>query len=130
MWFCDAINQFRYRPAIMNMLIGYLHGKNFLALDVYCYVDFQMAFPFYVPFIPHPLAPVRNLDTGTVYCNHNVISFRFPAFVFIYFYIQPVYPSADCAVIGDRWQFSFGVSLCLSFGLPIGKVKIRFGMSQ
>ena len=74
----------------MDMPAGYHHGENFLAADVYCHVDFQVAFP-YMPFVPHPLAPVCNLDTGAVYRNYDIILFRFLAFVSVDFDVQPVY---------------------------------------
>src|SRR4051794_39886028 len=112
----------------MNMFIGYRYRKDFLVLDIYCYVNFQISFfvvVSYIPFILHPLSSIGNFDTWTVYCDDNVFIFKFPVFIiFFYLDIQLVYSPIYCSIIRDRWNFAFSMSLYNTFGLPIRKMKI------
>ncbi len=103
------------------MLVGYFHhGKNFLDLYIYCcyYMYFQISF-ILVDYIHLSLIQwslfVTLIPVLSIYCNDNVVIFKFLIFVIIYLDIQPVYSSVYCSVIGNRRYFSMGMSLCNTF---------------
>jgi hypothetical protein len=110
----------------MDMFIcDYLHRKNYLDLHIGCYMYFQISFFSHIPSIYHLLTSVCYFDTGTIYCNDNVVIFEFLTFVVLYFYIQTISSSTYCGVIWNGNYFSMDMPFCnILFSLPIWQMKL------
>jgi len=86
---------------------------------MYFWISFLLALLLYTPFIGPPLNSVCHLDTGTVYCNNQIIVIYIASIVIDTNIIQLVHPFTNMAITGMIWQvFSSGLYYSF-FGLSI-----------
>ena len=118
----------------MDMLISDLHGKNFLGLDVYSYMYFQISFLiFHIPFILHPLRPLLVTLIPVYLLQWWYTHLQIPCFCYLLLFLYPtcLFFWSYCSIIWDGRYFSFSMALCDTFFcLPEWQMKLPWHIQE